>query len=1137
MPSTKTLTPVQPYKIKHRLRLLTAASLFDGHDAGINIMRQLLQASGAEVIHMGHNRSAEEVVRAAIDEDVQAIALTSYQGGHMEYFRYIKELLAKYGAPHIRVYGGGGGTILAEEIKALHAQGISRVYSPEDGRKMGLQGMIDHLLEGCDQAPLYYLTKDKEQEPLSCVVSSSIAWRMTEAENYPKRFGARAEGYRKLAARHKTPVIGVSGTGGAGKSSLLDEVMYRYLRRFPTHRVGVFCVDPSRKKTGGALLGDRIRMNVLSSPQVYMRSMATRNTRSLPAYVADALLVMKAAGFDVIFLESAGIGQGDAEISTYTDFSVYAMTPEYGAASQLEKISMLDYADLVVINKSDRRGAKDALRDVKKQYRRNHQRFSEPFEAMPVYGTIGSQFNDAGVNIFFDALIDRLFLHKKVLSKGKQKSNGQEVQKVQKGVQGIIPPSKVRYLAEIAESVRKYNTEAQQAKKHASLAQAFHQVLAQLPKDAALGDTRKYLDTQLKEALGKLSTSQRVLLEGFEKQAKAYRAKEAIYHVRDKEIRIENYTRTLSGTLLPKVSPPRYDGWGDRMYWLLQENFPGYFPYTSGIYPYRRTEEAATRMFAGEGAPERTNQRFHFLSKGLPYARLSTAFDSVTLYGEDPAERLDIYGKVGNSGVSIATLDDMKKLYSGFDLLAPSTSVSMTINGPASIICAYFMHAAIDQQVELYLRKEGNLEAARTQAAKRYEKEGIAAPHYAMTLPEGHDQLGIGLLGISAKEVIDKETYAKIATKTLKSVRGTVQADILKEDQAQNTCIYSTDFSLRLMGDMQAHFIDQGVKNFYSVSISGYHIAEAGANPITQLAFTLANGFTYVEYYLSRGMPIDAFASNLSFFFSNGLDPEYAVIGRVARRIWAKVLRERYGANERSQKFKYHVQTSGRSLHAQEIAFNDIRTTLQALYALYDNCNSLHTNAYDEAITTPTEESVRRALAIQQIINLELGAFKAENILQGSFVMEELSDLVEEAVLSEFERINERGGVLGAMENMYQRAKIQEESMHYEMLKSSGSYPIVGVNTFLSENPEEANASPNEVIRATEEEKKRQIAHLSSFQHVWKTQTAKHLKDLQEVALRGENIFASLMEVAPYCSLGQISAALYEVGGRYRRSM
>ena len=1114
------------YTPQHKIRVLTATSLFDGHDAAINIMRRILQSSGAEVIHVGHNRSAEEIVRAAIDEDVQAISVSSYQGGHMEFFKYIYDLLDQKGAAHIKVFGGGGGTIIPEEAKELHQYGISRIYSPEDGRTMGLQGMINHQLEASDFSTLTHLS-DKMKAAPSAEHAITLAWRVTQAENMPKDFEHQRSALEKMAKKLQTPVIGLTGTGGAGKSSLLDELMYRFLLKYSDRRVAVLSVDPSRHKTGGALLGDRIRMNSTLSSRIYMRSMATRAARALPTHVEDALLVLKSAGFDMIFFESAGIGQADMDITQYSDTILYVMTPEYGAATQLEKINMLDYADMIAINKSDRKGAEDALRDVKKQYQRNRLLFSTPVEEMPVYMTTASRFNDVGTTQFFEALM-------RLLEDPKRPAIGEKVGDV--SAHYIIPPSRVRYLSEIAEEIRKARTEAEAAVRQAEVTDAFQTALEHLPSDAPK-ELHEGLKAVLKTQREALGAENEAMIQDFFRYVEQYKSETFTYKVRDKQIKVENFTVSLSGTRLPKVLPPPLRSWGEVLRWCLKEHFPGVFPYTAGIYPFRRNEEMPTRMFAGEGSPEQTNRRFHYLSKDMPFARLSTAFDSVTLYGEDPAERPDIYGKVGNSGVSIATLDDAKKLYSGFDLSDPSTSVSMTINGPASTICAFFMQTAIDQQCERYLQEQGQLEDVQASITEQYRAQDLPLPKYEGTLPQTHNSFGLALLGASGADVLPKETYEKIKASTLSAVRGTVQADILKEDQAQNTCIFSTDFSLQLMGDMQLYFVKYGIRNFYSVSISGYHIAEAGSNPITQLAFTLANGFTYVEYYLARGMKIDDFAPNFSFFFSNGLDVEYAVMGRVARRIWARAMRDKYGAKKRSQQLKYHIQTSGRSLHAQEINFNDIRTTLQALYALYDSCNSLHTNAYDEAITTPTESSVRRALAIQLIINKELGTMQAENILQGSFIIEELTDLLEEAVLMEFDRLTTRGGVLGAMETMYQRSKIQEESFHYETLKHSGQKPIIGVNTFLSDNPEEAAAPPSELIRSSEKEKEQQISNLNHFQRFYKDRSAQQLQELQEQTIKGGNIFEALMNAAPYCSLGQISSVFYEVGGRYRRNM
>ena len=1114
------------YTPQAQVRVLTATSLFDGHDAAINIMRRILQASGAEVIHIGHNRSAEEIVRAAIDEDVQAISVSSYQGGHMEFFKYIRDLLNERGAAHIKVFGGGGGTIIPEEAEELHQYGISRIYSPEDGRTMGLQGMINHQLKASDFSTLKYLNDEMRIAP-SAKHPKTLNWRITQAENDPKSFQRQRTALEERAKELKTPIIGLTGTGGSGKSSLLDEIMYRFLLRYPDRRIGVLSVDPSRHKTGGALLGDRIRMNSTYSTRIYMRSMATRAARSLPTHVEDALLVLKAAGFDVIFFESAGIGQADVDIVQYSDITLYVMTPEYGAATQLEKINILDYADLIAINKSDRKGSEDALRDVKKQYQRNRQLFSTDVNEMPVFMTTAAQFNDSGTTELFDALVG-------MIEDNKKRPIGRKVRDTK--LHHLIPPHRVRYLSEIAEVIRNARKAAEEAVQAAEITYAFQVALDALSTDTS-EEVRQQLEALLEVQKKALGSENEALIQDFFRNKEQYMSDDFTYKVRNKEIKVENFSVSLSGTRLPKVIAPPLRAWGEVLKWCLNENFPGTFPYTAGIYPFRRNEEMPTRMFAGEGAPERTNKRFHYLSKDMSFARLSTAFDSVTLYGEDPALRPDIYGKVGNSGVSIATLDDAKKLYSGFDLAHPSTSVSMTINGPAATISAFFMHTAIDQQCERWLREQGKLEEVKKSIAKAYTDRDLQPPSYAGTLPEGHDSFGLTLLGASGADFLPRETYERIKSSTLSSVRGTVQADILKEDQAQNTCIFSADFSLKLMGDMQLYFVEHKVRNFYSVSISGYHIAEAGANPITQLAFTLANGFTYVEYYLSRGMKIDDFAPNFSFFFSNGLDVEYAVIGRVARRIWARAMRDRYGANKRSQQLKYHIQTSGRSLHAQEISFNDIRTTLQALYALYDSCNSLHTNAYDEAITTPTESSVRRALAIQLVINKELGTMQAENILQGSFIIEELTDLVEEAVLMEFDRLTTRGGVLGAMETMYQRGKIQEESFHYEHLKHSGEKPIIGVNTFLSDTPEEATAPPSELIRATEEEKQQQINNLEQMHLFHQERSTTLLHELQSRTIKGANTFDALMNAAPYCSLGQISSIFYQVGGRYRRNM
>jgi len=1112
------------YQLNNKVRIVTAASLFDGHDAAINIMRRILQSKGAEIIHLGHNRSVHEIVECAIEEDAQGIAITSYQGGHVEFFKYMKDLLEENGCGHIKIFGGGGGTILPQEISELHDYGITRIYSPDDGRKMGLEGMIEDVIKQCD----FNLNGNGEyKKPMSLGEVKDvrkIARLITNAENgLPTANGEQTT---------KAPILGITGTGGAGKSSVTDEIVRRYLNTFPDKTIAVVSVDPSKKKTGGALLGDRIRMNAISSPRAYMRSLATRDSEvALSAHVQDALDICKAAAFDFIILESAGVGQSDASILDYCDVSMYVMTPEYGAASQLEKINMLDYADVVAINKFDKAGALDALHDVRKQYKRNHQLWTAKDEELPIVGTIAAQFNDAGVNELFEKLMTTI--EKKTgVRFGGIETHAHTSDTTTKSQ--IIPPKRVRYLSEITENNRSYDAWVAE---QVAIATKLYQINGIIGEKEVSGIPE--LQNLKKTYEEKLHPDCKKLIDGWPELVKKYEADFFEYQVRDKVIKQPLTTTSLSGTRIPKVVLPKYKDWGDILRWQLQENIPGEFPYTAGVFPLKRVEEDPTRMFAGEGGPERTNKRFHYVSQGQPAKRLSTAFDSVTLYGEDPAYRPDIYGKIGNSGVSIATVDDAKKLYSGFDLCDPKTSVSMTINGPAPMLLAFFMNAAIDQQCEKYISENGLWDEVKKTSAEKY-KQGNPPKYYNPSsperLPNGNDGLGLKLLGLSGDEVLPKEVYEKLKAQALQSVRGTVQADILKEDQAQNTCIFSTEFALKLMGDVQQYFIEQKVRNFYSVSISGYHIAEAGANPITQLAFTLANGFTYVEYYLSRGMNIDDFAPNLSFFFSNGMDPEYSVIGRVARRIWAKAMKQKYKGNDRSQKLKYHIQTSGRSLHAQEIDFNDIRTTLQALYAIYDNCNSLHTNAYDEAITTPTEESVRRAMAIQLIINRELGSAKTENFIQGSFAIEELTDLVEEAVLVEFDRITERGGVLGAMERMYQRNKIQEESLVYEHQKHTGELPLVGVNTFLSKNGS-PTVLPGEVIRSTKEEKEQQIENLH---HFWKRnegKTEEALKRLKEVAVNNGNLFAELMETVKYCSLGQITHALYEVGGQYRRNM
>lgn len=1131
------------YTPKNKVRIVTAASLFDGHDAAINIMRRVMQSSGVEVIHLGHDRSVEDVVNCAIQEDANAIAMTSYQGGHVEYFKYMYDLLKERGCGHIKIFGGGGGVILPNEINELHNYGITRIYSPDDGRSLGLQGMIDDLIEKSDYPTGNQLNGEvghlQDKDP------KSIAKLISAAENFNDLPETQAllKKVEELSAKSKTPVLGITGTGGAGKSSLVDEVVRRFLIDFKDKNIGIISVDPSKRKTGGALLGDRIRMNAIRNNRVYMRSMATRQSNlAVSKYILDAVNILKAAEYDLVILETSGIGQSDTQITDYCDMSMYVMTPEYGAATQLEKIDMLDFADIVVINKFDKRGALDALRDVKKQYQRNHKLFDKDPETMPVFGTIASQFNDPGTNTMYKSLMDIV-----AAKTGADLHSTFEVSNEMSEKIYIIPPKRTRYLSEISENNRNYD---KWAKEQSAIAQKLFGIKKTI-------DTLKASDVEDKDRLVKtlqevyskteldLDPKNKLLLENWDSKKHLFTDEYYVFKVRDKELKIKTHTESLSHTQVPKVAVPKFEAWGEILQWALSENFPGEFPYAAGIYPFKREGEDPTRMFAGEGGPERTNKRFHYVSLGMPAKRLSTAFDSVTLYGQDPDHRPDIYGKIGNSGVSICCLDDAKKLYSGFNLADPKTSVSMTINGPAPTITAFFMNAAIDQQCELYIKANGLEDEVNEKIKQIFKEKGIPRPTYNPSvfgggaegsLPQGNDGLGLMLLGVTGDQVLPADVYAKIKADTLKAVRGTVQADILKEDQAQNTCIFSTEFSLRVMGDVQQYFIDNGVRNFYSVSISGYHIAEAGANPISQLAFTLSNGFTFVEYYLSRGMHIDDFAPNLSFFFSNGIDPEYSVIGRVARRIWAKAMKLKYGGNERSQMLKYHIQTSGRSLHAQEIDFNDIRTTLQALYAIYDNCNSLHTNAYDEAITTPTEESVRRAMAIQLIINKELGLAKNENPLQGSFIIEELTDLVEEAVLAEFDSITERGGVLGAMETMYQRSKIQEESLYYETLKHNGEFPIIGVNTFLSSKGS-PTVIPREVIRSTTEEKEFQI---NTVQNLWKRSGDKGpemLHRLQETAIKNQNMFAELMETVKYCSLGQISKALFDVGGQYRRNM
>ena len=1138
--------PEAPYKPQNPIRIVTAASLFDGHDAAINVMRRILQSSGAEVIHLGHNRSVAEIVDCAIQEDAHGIALTSYQGGHVEYFKYMVDLLRERGAD-IKVFGGGGGTILPEEQRELHDHGVARIYSPDDGRELGLQGMINDLLSKCDrEGGASTMSIDEALKLLPERAPDALARLITAAENEDGASARIAEGLGELPGSATTPVLGITGTGGAGKSSLVDELVRRFLRDHPTKTMAILSVDPSKRKTGGALLGDRIRMNAIHDDRIYMRSLATRQANlALSQHVQAAIDVCKAAGFDLVIVETSGIGQSDTEITDHSDVSLYVMTAEYGAATQLEKIDMLDYADLVAINKFDKRGSLDALRDVKKQVQRARGLFHEDADSMPVWGTIASQFNDAGTNRLYVELMGR------VAEKTGAPLAAQSEFVLEGGEeQSVIPPDRVRYLDEIKESAKRYDAwVVRQSTIARTMFQLYGSIRALRGEEPDGGEVVPQMEAREGDSVAVEALLERYAALGAELDGRARRSLEEWpaleeqysgdvfeFKVRDRTLRQPLTVESLSGTKVKRVALPRAVDWGDILRWRSQENVPGAYPFTAGVFPLKRQGEDPARMFAGEGGPERTNRRFHYVSRGLPAARLSTAFDSVTLYGEDPATRPDIYGKIGNSGVSIATVDDAKKLYSGFDLCAPTTSVSMTINGPAPMILAFFMNAAVDQSCEKYIVEKG-LEAKVEAALKaKYDDKGLERPAYQGELPEGHDGLGLMLLGLSGDEVLPADVYAELREKTLSVVRGTVQADILKEDQAQNTCIFSTEFALRMMGDIQEHFVEHDVRNFYSVSISGYHIAEAGANPITQLAFTLANGFTFVEYYLSRGMKIDDFAPNLSFFFSNGTDPEYSVIGRVARRIWAKAIKELYGGSERSQKLKYHIQTSGRSLHAQEIAFNDIRTTLQALYALFDNCNSLHTNAYDEAITTPTEESVRRALAIQLIINKELGLSKNENPFQGSFIIEDLTDLVEDAVMQEFHSLSERGGVLGAMERMYQRSKIQDESLHYEGLKHSGALPIVGVNTFL-DSKGSPTITPGEVIRSTTEEKDYAIQSREAFQNRDPETTESALKSLQNTALSGGNVFKALLEASKVASLGQMSGALYEVGGQYRRNM
>ncbi|MDP4212259.1 MAG: methylmalonyl-CoA mutase family protein [Bacteroidota bacterium] len=1153
-----------------RLRIVTATSLFDGHDAAINIMRRIFQSKGVEVIHLGHNRSVREIAEAAIEEDVQAIAITSYQGGHIEFFKYLKDLLEESGCGHIRLFGGGGGTILPSEIRELQEYGISRIYSPDDGRTMGLEGMIEDVIRQIKKTFDPDTPKEKQFwkaashwngiPPLGEYKEiRRIAREISIAENELADIETEEnrDGFARTKPKGKTlspaadkgaiissPVIGITGTGGAGKSSVTDEIVRRFLQGFANKTIAVISVDPSKKKSGGALLGDRIRMNSIHSPRAYMRSLATREADvALSPYVREALDVCRASAFDLIILESAGTGQSDSSILDYCDLSIYVMTPEYGAASQLEKINMLDYADLIVLNKSDKPGAADALIEVRKQYKRNHGLWTAKDSELPVHATTASLFNDTGTQMMFNQLLQKL--DERCRTRFVSEIHLPEIRTHTE--KAIIPASRIRYLSEIHEAITEYND---LVKEQSRIATTLYQLQGAMQEMRKKASVEKPEDDKESENLlnllqhrisfheARLTPVSRKLIRNWPAKIKSYQQDQYSYNVRNQRITQSLFTSTLSGTRIPRVVLPKYNDWGDILRWQAQENVPGSFPFTAGVFPLKRESEDPTRMFAGEGGPERTNKRFHYVSAGQPYKRLSTAFDSVTLYGEDPDPRPDIFGKVGNSGVSICTVDDAKKLYSGFDLCDPATSVSMTINGPAPMILAFFLHAAIDQQCEKYISENGLWDQVNRQIDKQYAagNRPVYLEPGSEKLPEGHSGLGLKLLGVSGEDVLPKEVYDTLKAKALSLVRGTVQADILKEDQAQNTCIFSTEFALKLMGDVQEYFHVNSVRNFYSVSISGYHIAEAGANPITQLAFTLANGFTYVEYYKSRGMDIDQFAPNLSFFFSNGMDAEYSVIGRVARRIWSKAMKYKYKANKRSQMLKYHIQTSGRSLHAQEVDFNDIRTTLQALYAIYDNCNSLHTNAYDEAVTTPTEESVRRAMAIQLIINRELGTIKTENFIQGSFLIEELTDLVEEAVMKEFDRLTERGGVMGAMERMYQRNKIQEESLHYESLKHTGELPIVGVNTFLNKSGS-ATITPRNIIRSTRDEKDRQIENLRQFRKRNESKAEEHLLKLKKVAVENGNLFECLMDTVKYCSLGEITHALYEVGGQYRRNM
>ncbi len=1115
------------YQPKHPVRFVTATSLFDGHDVSINIFRQMLQASGVEVIHLGHNRSVPEIVSCALQEDVQAVALSSYQGGHMETFKFLYDSLLEQDCGHIRIFGGGGGVFLPKEIRELHKYGITHIYSPDDGRKMGLQGIINDMIRRSD----FSTTEHFNISPANLTVQSirDIGRVISYIENngtHPPDFADHQDD-----DTGKPPVIGITGTGGSGKSTLTDEILRRYTSDFPEKNISVISVDPSRRKTGGALLGDRIRMNTLSDPTIFMRSMALRDsTTTISRHINSVIDLLRFVGYDLILLESSGIGQADSDIVDHCDLSILVMTSEYGASTQLEKIDMLDFADFILLNKFDKQGSLDALTDIRKAYARCKNIPIERIDSAPVFKTIASSFNYPGVNRFYHQLIHQIPFHGSDITHAHPLVLSDSDNPVEP-----IPASRSQYLAEISETIQEYNRRTIDQCEIASQLYSVKRVISQMKERGESQIVDRLKDT-IRELKTTLEPEYLDALSSWSEKKNRYLKDEFVYQIRDREFRVQNFTETLSHLNIPKVSLPSYRDWGDILHWILQENAPGEFPFTAGVFPFKRENEDPIRMFAGEGSPERTNKRFHYISSGMSAKRLSTAFDSPTLYGKDPHIQPDIYGKIGNAGVSICCLDDMKKLYSGFNLTAPNTSVSMTINGPAPILIAFFFNTAIDQQCELYIRNNGLQDRVHKTIQTLYRKNVHNCPAYHGPLPDGNDGLGLMLLGVTGDRVLPRETYEKIKTETLSQIRGTVQADILKEDQAQNTCIYSIDFSMKLIGDVQQYFIQNQIRNFYSLSVSGYHIAEAGANPITQLAFTLANGFTYVEYFLARGMNIDAFAPNLSFFFSSGLDPEYTVLGRVARRIWAKAMKFKYHGNARSQKLKYHIQTSGRSLHAQEIDFNDIRTCLQALQAIYDNCNSLHTNAYDEAITTPTEESVRRAIAIQMIINREFGLVKNQNVLQGSFIVEELTDLVEEAVLYEFESLSRRGGVLGAMERTYQRGKIQDESMMYELRKESGQLPIIGVNTFHSSTGS-SSLTPGEVTRATEQEKKQQIETAANLNQTFVEQSNEHLSQLKNAAAQNRDIFSVLMETAKYSSLGTISDALFEQGGQYRRNM